>query len=430
MQDLDYLVIEAIVGNTIAGPFMDTLTKFIMGTAVRPELYVLDPDKKDPQKDVKAIADNQDIIKILRDIDQRVNKSTKTVGIFDKWGATIGNTNIYNRAGLLFGYSGDPFEVDGKKYPDVPRSLNPMHPRDMGLIEVNPDTWDIEGVQWGWVNEIVEAKDMIYCWNPMTTAKRHRAWNYGTSLVLPFLDAARTLRRIMAIDFPAMAQSAWSGHSFVVVKPTGQPGTAKENEYQQVASRITPGTTNILLENPDDVAVHNVQYDPKISEFVLMYESLLKYMISSLQLPYSLFFDEGASNQNTAHEKVALALQAAISPFRSQIDRVITPQWYGRWFDKFATPEQKETFGVRMIFDNIDVAQWYDKVDALVSLNGMVPLKHSALGELLNIPNFTDMVDTEMSDVQVPIQPGGGNGGGGFSRYGVKGQADVSVKKR
>jgi len=73
MQDLDYLVIQALTRSTFIGPLFEAITKFEVGTGFKPELELINPDK-DEDKNAKEIEANQDIITTLRGIDAQVNR--------------------------------------------------------------------------------------------------------------------------------------------------------------------------------------------------------------------------------------------------------------------------------------------------------------------------------------------------------------------
>ena len=70
MQDLDYIVIEAILKNTFVGALMNAFTKFIVGTGFRPELELINPDKENDENNINEINNNQEIINDLMEIDR------------------------------------------------------------------------------------------------------------------------------------------------------------------------------------------------------------------------------------------------------------------------------------------------------------------------------------------------------------------------
>ncbi|MBI1663420.1 MAG: hypothetical protein IS860_08020 [Nitrosopumilus sp.] len=59
MQDLDYIVIEAMLKNTFVGALMNAFTKFIVGTGFRPELELINPDQENDQNNIDELKNNQ-----------------------------------------------------------------------------------------------------------------------------------------------------------------------------------------------------------------------------------------------------------------------------------------------------------------------------------------------------------------------------------
>jgi len=68
--------------------------------------------------------------------------------------------------------------VNGRVYKEIPSSMKFAHPRDLGIIEVDPETWRLKSVQWRNAYYMVQAKDMIYLWNPLVSAKTRNSTFY------------------------------------------------------------------------------------------------------------------------------------------------------------------------------------------------------------------------------------------------------------
>ncbi len=405
MQDIDYIFIEAILGNTIVGPFMDIFTKFVIGKGFKPELVLRRPTG-DSEKDKKLLEKRADIIETLTQIDEAVDENSADASLVDKFAACIGNMNSYNRSALFFGYN-EPVEVDtpsGRKaFSEIPDTLFTVHPRDLGIIKVTEDTWAVDSIQYSFGTDMIKAKNMIYFWNPQLTAKHYHSWLYGGSMLQPTLDAARTLQNIMSVDFPAMAYGSWAGHSIISIKPQGQTEGEKMREYDSVAATFDPGASSLFLEDPKNMSVHSVDYNPHVNEFVGLTNYLLKYIISSIGLPYSLLIDEGDATRATAMEKVRWAMSVVIEPLREQISRMVTKQWYHRWYKLvFSQDPDYKLYDVKLVFNDFDMAQWYDKINEFRTLNSMYPHTVEAAGEMLGIDNFKDNIDTD----KIPTEGG------------------------
>ena len=434
MQDLDYLVIEAIARMTFVGPLFDALLKFIVGTGFRPELELTNPDK-DENKNEKLIEKNQDIIDTLIGIDNQLSKDDSQdldTSFIEKITAMISVTNIFNRGALMFGYE-EEIKVNGKIYKEIPSSLKFAHPRDLGIIEADPGTWRLKSVQWRNAYYMVPAKDMIYLWNPLISAKTRNSWLYGDSMLLPMLDAARVIRKNIGVNFPAMAEATWAGMFILAVKPQGQTLTDKEKEYDQVVKNMVRGAPNILMEDPDDVKAFTVDFNPKVNEFKDLTEMLLRYCVASTGLPHSMFYDESTSNRSTMIGKIQMATSTVINPMRQWIGREISNQWYNRWF-RLIYKDKKDLltkFRIKMVFDDLRIEEWFDKIEAVNELDSRKQLTDNAYGEMAGIENYTNKIEADAE-----VTPGG-TGPGNFkfgddkgNNFEIKKQKEFTAKKK
>lgn len=405
MQDLDYLVIEAMTKNAFIGPLMNAFTRFIIGTGFRPELELIH-GTGDAQADSEAVEAGRPIIDALREIDRQIDMpdpARQDISFIEKMAAVIDTTNTFNRSMLVFGYEeGRAIEVMGRRWPQIPTVLKFAHARDIGIINVSPESWKLEAVQWRNSAEMIPADSCIYLWNPLITAKYHNAWFYGGSMILPMLDAARGLRRIIGVDFPNMAEATWAGMPILIMKPQGQTKGDKEQEYGEIASRFVRGGPNILLEDPQNVSYQQVDFAPRVGEFIQLCEFLIRYCAANLGLPQSMFFDEAASNRATMLGKIQLALSTIINPLREQFGRQICLQWYQRWFE-LIFPDEAQTFRIKLVWDDLHIEEWIDKIQAVTALDARKPLTDKAFGELAGIPGYENKIDLEQVELQNDI---------------------------
>ena len=397
MQDMDYMLIEGVGKLTFTGPLMNTLTRFIIGTGFRPELELINPDPNDDDKNAEEIAKGQFIIEALNAVDAHVDSQIgfNDVSLIEKVTSLIDATNSFNRAALIFHYEGEPFEYKGVVYDEIPNGLKFAHPRDLGIIETEPLTHRLKGVQWKESFEMVDIKDMIYLWNPLISAKYHNAWFYGGSMIMPMLDAARTMRTIIGTDFPAMAKSTWAGMPVITVRPRGQTIAQKEDEYNNLIRRFVRGAPNFLLEDPNDVSFNNISFEPKVAEFQKLVDWLARYCVACVGMPQTMFFDETTSTRSTMLGKIQLALSTVINPIREQYSRQFSPQWYQRWFRVIFkdSPELLAKYRIRMVYDDLHIEKWFDKIEAVNAVDGRQPLTNRAYGELAGIVNYPNKVD-------------------------------------
>ena len=409
MQDLDYITIEALTRFTFVGPLMDALVKFAVGTGFKPELELINPSN-DKDKDAEVVQENIEIIDTLSQIDNQLDQDSSDfmdTSFQEKMTALISTACIFNRSAHIFGYD-TPVTVNGRNYKQIPSSLKFAHPRDLGIIDVDPRTWRLKAVQWRNAYYMVPASDMIYLWNPIISSKTRNSWLYGDSMIMPMIDAARVIRKNIGVNFPAMAEATWSGMPIITIKPQGQSQGDKASEYANIANSLVRGGPNILLENPDDVKVDDIDFNPKVNEFVAMTEMLLKYCIAATGLPHSAFYDEDSSNRATMIGKLQLAKDTVINPMRAWIGRQISNQWYQRWFRliyKDSKPEIFKQFRIRMTFSDLHIEEWYDKIQAVNQLDSRKQLSDESYGDLAGIDNYKNKVVPD-----APTTPGGAAG--------------------
>ena len=410
MQDLDYMVIEAMTRQTFIGPLSDALVKFIVGGGFKPQLELINPSG-DKGKDEKLREENQDVIDALMQIDKQLEEDAQRnldVSFAEKITALISGTVNYNRSALIFNYE-TPIELDGVKYSNIPSGMSFAHPRDLGIIEVAPGTQRLKSVQWRNAFSQVPTKDMIYLWNPVVSAKTRNSWFYGDSMILPMLDASRVIRKNIGVNFPAMAEATWAGLFILGVRPQGQTLDAKKKEYGQLAGNMVTGGPNILLEDPENYRVDTIDYNPKVTEFKDLTEFLLRYCVATLGLPQSMFYDESQSNRATMIGKILLARDTVINPMREWIGRAISQQWYQRWFKEIyakTKPELYKQFRIKIVWEDINIEEWFDKIEAVMTLDSRKPLTDEAFGELAGIENYENKVDPDGE-----VTPGGGDKG-------------------
>lgn len=436
LQDLDYITYEAMARSTFGGPLIQAIVKYIVGTGFAPELELINPEE-DSMENQKEIDANQDIIHNLIAIDDQLTLDQNgylDVSFQDKIAGLIGVTCNYNRSALVFGYDEkNPVEIDGKVYYEIPNYLKPAHARDMGIIEVDPNSHRL--VSWQWRNALnqISTLESIYLFNPLVTATTKDAGFYGDSMYTPMIDALRTIRKNIGTNLPAMAETSYAGRGFLFIKPQGSTESQKQQEYGQIAANLAAGTTNILLEDPEDVKLENQDFNPRFKELSDVNEALLRYCVAVTGLPQSMFYDESQSNRATMIGKIQLATATVIQPIREWISRAITDQWYDRWFkviykDK---PEILKKFRVKLKFNDLNIYEWFDLVEPLNELDARQELTTKGYGEKLKIDNYAGIVKSGAE-----VTPGGSGGsmtmgdgkGGGVKMTKVKNEGTQKIK--
>jgi len=404
IQSLDYRAIQAMLRSTIGGPIFMALIKFIVGRGFRPELELINPgeDSVDNQKEIDS---NKNIIHDLLSIDRQLSfdeLGELDTSFTDKITGLILNACTYNRGALIFGYE-KPVKVNGKYWAEIPSSIKPAHPTDLGIIKTNPTTRRLQAVQWRNVYEMVPTYDMIYLYNSVLAANTHNAEHYGDSMAISMIDALRVIRKNNGVNFSAMAEVAYAGSGLLTIRPQGNDESSKQEEYSAISRNMVPAAINVLVEKPEDVKFDSVDYHPQVDSFVNLNESLIKYCVACVNLPHSLFYDEAAANRATMIGKIQLTISTVINPMREWISRSICDQWYDRWFRlMYKDTEIVKKFKIKMVFDDLHIEEWFDKIEAVNELDSRKQLTDKAYGELSGIENYTGKVETD-----APVQPGG-----------------------
>ena len=352
----------------------------------------------------------------------RATRASLDVSFKQKITAMISSTLAYNRGALKFTYK-HPIIIRGEEHRNIiPSHVTFVHAQDLGIIETDPETGELTKVQIrNAADSYTEVKDMIYLWNPVTSAKVYNSWYYGTSMLAPLLSASKLIRNLVSETFPAMAKSAWAGVFFLIVKNDGNTIESKRQEYAELARNAPPGGQNVLIKDPEDVKLENIDFEPKIKDLRELFESMLKLAISAMGLPQVAFYDESASNRSTMVGKIQLVLRTTIEPMREWIGSEIAKQWYEPWFRYLYAnnPELTSKLKIKLSWADLHISEWEDSIDAALKLDSRKQLKDGEFGELMGLDNYPVMTDPDAETI--PGGSEGGMGGGGDSPFGEEG---------
>jgi len=423
-QSLDYMTFEAHARSTIGGPLLRSMVTFIFGRGFKPELELINPGE-DSIQNQKEIDSHSDIIRDLIQIENQL--SFDEAGYLDisyqeKVASLALNAITFNRSALLSRYD-TPVTIDGRHYGDIPSSMQNAHAREMGMIKTNHYTARLEQFQWNNSNGFVDIEDSTYLWNPLVSANTYNSMWYGDSFMLPMIDALRVLRTNIGVNFVAMGENAYSGLGLLSIKPEGSTAAKKEEEYNLVSQRLVPATTNVLMKDPNLTRFDNIDYKPEVDSFINMNESLVKYAAATLGMPHALFYDESASNRATMIGKIQLAIAVTINPMREWINRSISPQTYDKWFRIMNQKDEKllKKFRVVMRFEDLNIAEWFDKVEAVNEIDSRKQLTDVEYGKLMGLINYPGMVETDAETIP---------GGSGKNKMSIgSGTEKITLKK-
>lgn len=405
LQSYDYLVYESLVKNTLIGPVMATLMRFIMGTGFHPELELRNPSG-DEKKDAATLEAGQEIISALESVDRQVTEKSNTEGIdisFEqKITNMIHNMLVYNRSAGLFVYDKDnPIEINGKPYTDIPVNIVDFHPRDIGMVKISPESHKMVSVQINQVSGFVNTDEMIYFWNSDAASAIYNAKYYGGSMLMPMIAPARLIQKQLQNILPSISNNMAAGLYHMYVQPQGGTKTQKEAEYASITQANVMGTSSVFMIDPERVQYEAVNYDPKVSELLAMFEMMVKYILALANVPQIGFYDEAAANHATAVEKIQLTISTVINPRRAGIGDDIARQWYNPNFKILYKDKEKflETYRIKVAFEDLQVETLKERAEGLEILERRAPLTHEKAEEILQIDGYQDSIDPDREAV-------------------------------
>ena len=293
----------------------------------------------------------------------------------------------------------------GVTFPELPSFLFPIHPRSLGIIKID-ENWKLESVQYGDTGKSIPMNKMIYFWDAPISGKQFHGNFYGSSRLQPCLSHAQSLNTIITIILPSMMHAGWAGSALITIKPKGQTLGEKMTEYDAISEGFNLGTINLLLEDPANVRVDNIDFNPSIEKVIAAASYHTKSILSSLGLPQSLFDDESISNRATAYEKIRITRSVNIDPIRETISKLISKQWYQRNFDiVYKGKKELDIYKIQCVFDDYTLEQWFDHIDKFKELHSMFPIKLEEAGKLLNIENLPSKIDPSVDPIPIDDKP-------------------------
>ena len=102
LQDLDYLVLETVVSNTLVGKYVEFLNEFVMGKDFAPKLELIN-STGDEDKDLKLLKEGEHIITTLKEIDNHIDNNGD-ITLRDAVMQSVFNMFTFNRSALFYGY--------------------------------------------------------------------------------------------------------------------------------------------------------------------------------------------------------------------------------------------------------------------------------------------------------------------------------------
>jgi hypothetical protein len=447
-QYQDYLVLQDNYANTIAGRILDVIVYFTMANGIKPKLQPKDKAKFKTDEELSiAIEKAEWVTNVFEQIDASISKGGDITPftVFDdkdnakyipnystadkdspkydtplqaKWSAACTMGLNFGRTAIVPNV--DPqdnavdFQVNGKQmsFKGIPKILQIIHPRDLGFNFVDPLTWKLLGIQVYNSNWILKPNQMMFLeWNPDNPV--YGSMFYGFSAMQSMIGSARSLRRIIEVDFPLIAKTRWSGMYWIFFKRKGEGLTTAQQEHAAILSSIKLDGINISLEDDPltDVKIENIDLDPKIMELIEMCKFLIQYMMSQVGMPQGLVFGEQDLNRDTLKTGIQTFTKGPIKRYRRWILTAAT-----QWYERMAATIIPQNPDIAQVLEDFDIVATVDEFNlespaelaaALSMLENVTgPWKIEAKAEFLEMEDLQQKIDPDKGPEDLPPMPG------------------------
>jgi len=452
-QYQDYVYLQDIYANTICGRIFDVLGYFALANGIKPKLRVRNESafENDDAKQ-KALKEHQWMIDVLEEIERNISTSstpaafgTKDTGselpigpiataespstpTYDtplqaKWFAAFINKMMFGRDMVVPRIDPDDNEVNvmenGEEvtYKNIPKIILVIHPRDMGFNFVDYMTHRLLGIQLNNSNWILRPDEMIFFENKPDNPVYGSKF-YGMAEAQSMMGSARTLRRIIEVDFPLIAKTRWSGMYWLVFKRKGEGIGTSDEELRKILANIELNGINATLEDEpkDDFMLHKIDLDPKIEGLLQTVKDLIAYMMSQVGIPQGLLYGEQDLNRDTLKSKIGAWTKGSLKKYREPFLQAVTDQWYRRLVKTLEDQSEKWKEGLKLFEVYADVDEF--KLDSREELlNALMILENitgawtdEARARFLEMENLQQNIDPDKDEMDIPPMPGGGGG--------------------
>ncbi len=452
-QYQDYVYLQDIYANTICGRIFDFLGFFALANGIKPKLEVKNENEFDSDEaKQKALIEHKWMIDVLEEIERNVstsstpkafdkpsdteypigpittaqNKDTPThdTPLQKKWFAAFINEMMFGREIIVPRVDEEDNKVkvieDGAEveYKHIPKIMLVIHPRDIGFNYVDYMTHRLLGIQLNNSNWILRPDEMIF-WEWMPDNPVYGSKYYGMSAAQSMMGSARTLRRIIEVDFPLIAKTRWSGMYWLVFKRKGETQGTSDEELKKILSNIELNGINATLEDEpkDDFMLHKIDLDPKIAELLQTVKDLVNYMMGQVGMPQGLLYGEQDLNRDTLKAKISSWTKGALKRYRSPFLQTVTDQWYRRLTKTLEEQSDKwkeglKLFNVIATVDEFKLDEREQLINALMMIENITGAwTDEARAEFLEMDDLQQRVDPDKDETDVPPMPSGSGGG-------------------
>jgi len=460
-QYQDFVYLQDIYANSIAGRIVDAVSYFVVANGVRPRIRVKNENKyKDDQAKRKFIDDHKWMIDELEEIEKNISTSSqakafgeetdqdipnvgpmgtakdKDTATYDtslqkKWKSTCTMALVFGRACIVPRVDPEDNEVtinatEGQEeitYKNIPKIILPIHTRDMGFNYVDYMTHRLLGIQLNNSNWILTPDEMEF-WENKPDNPVYGSKYYGMSEMQSMMGSARTIRQIIEVDLPLIAKTRWSGMYWIVFKRKFEDAGTSDAEAAAILANIELNGINISMEdNPeDDFKLHKIDLDPKIADLLQTVKDMIQYMQGQVGLPQGILYGEQDLNRDTLSKKISTWDKTYIKDKRKWFLEPITETWYKRLAKTCEKQSKKWEEALKEIEVYADVEPFrledlQNQIQIMMMMENITGAwTDEARADFLDMENLPELVDPDKGPEDVPPMPtGGGQGGKGMT---------------
>lgn len=453
-QYQDFIYLQDIYANTIAGRIIDAAVYFMLANGVKPKIRVkYESEFKTDEDKRKFIKEHQWMVDTLEAIDKHVSTSSmpkafgeedtddgipnigplgrakdKDTATYDtslqkKWKSACVQALTFGRNCIVPRVDPEDNIVkimeDGKEveFKNIPKIILPIYTRDMGFNYVDYITHRLLGIQLNNSNWILKPDEMIF-WENKPDNPTYGSKYYGMAELQSMMGSARTIRQIVEVDLPLISQTRWSGMYWIVMKRKFEDAGTSDVEGAAILANIELNGINISMEdNPaEDFIIHKIDLDPKIGELLQTVKDLTQNMQGQVGLPQGILVGEQDLNRDTLSKKISTWDKTYIKDKRKWFLEPVTEQWYKRLAKTLEKQSEKWKEALKRIEVYADVEplrleDLQNQIQVLMTMENVTGAwTDEARAEFLDMEDLPDMIDPDKGPEDVPPMPGGGQG--------------------
>lgn len=312
--------------------------------------------------------------------------------------------HVFSRSASYIEHSPQPIPELGLPA-GIPIALKPLKPMLLGNVAINPNSWDIEAVQY-LDNKILFQKFididkerqieglsdvdreryipkdniLYFVRNNNNMMKEEDDFYFGHSTIQPIINQSEENRRLNQIVIPSINQQLWAG--MILWTFPGYTNGQMRNFFKNVR----PGQHIGIPDERIKAQPMQIEYD--YAGLMNLRQELKKSMLSVFGMPSFLMNFEAANTKATAEAVVIGFNESTIQAERSWLTDILDEQWYAKIFSKFYPADDFIHIKMKMMveFENISFESFLEKAVAIVGLLDKKMVTLSEVRKMLKLP--------------------------------------------